>query len=64
MAASLPYLASPGTVKTALERVRAAATLDRVIRHDGFRFICHHVPCVSLRLSTPRHRPACHHVDI
>jgi Family of unknown function (DUF5343) len=30
VAASLPYLASPGTVKTALERVRAAATPDRV----------------------------------
>jgi hypothetical protein len=28
--ASLPYLASPGSIKTALERIRSAATPDRV----------------------------------
>src|ERR1700731_2059302 len=28
--ASLPYLASPGSIKTALERIRDAATPDRV----------------------------------
>ncbi len=28
--ASLPYLASPGSIKTALERIRTAATPDRV----------------------------------
>jgi Family of unknown function (DUF5343) len=30
VATSLPYLASPGSIKTALERIRAAATPDRV----------------------------------
>jgi len=28
--ATLPYLASPGSIKTALERIRSAATPDRV----------------------------------
>src|SRR4051812_36711603 len=28
--ASLPYLASPGSIRTALERIRQAATPDRV----------------------------------
>jgi hypothetical protein len=28
--AAIPYLASPGTIKTALERIRSAATPDRV----------------------------------
>lgn len=32
MASTLPYLASPGSIKTALERIRAAATPDRVTR--------------------------------
>lgn len=32
MPATLPYLASPGSIKTALERIRAAATPDRVTR--------------------------------
>jgi Family of unknown function (DUF5343) len=32
MPATLPYLASPGTIKTALERIRAAATPERVTR--------------------------------
>jgi Family of unknown function (DUF5343) len=32
MTASLPYLSSPGSIKTALERIRAAATPDRVTR--------------------------------
>ncbi len=27
---ALPYLASPGSIKTALEKIRAAATPDRV----------------------------------
>lgn len=30
MAENLPYLASPGSIKAALERIRAAATPDRV----------------------------------
>ena len=30
MAENLPYLASPGSIKTALDRIRAAATPDRV----------------------------------
>src|SRR6187551_2770028 len=30
MARPLPYLASPGSIKTALERIRSAATPDRV----------------------------------
>jgi hypothetical protein len=32
MAATLPYLATPGSIKTALERIRAAATPERVTR--------------------------------
>ena len=32
MAISLPYLASPGSLKTAFEKIRAAATPDRVTR--------------------------------
>jgi hypothetical protein len=32
MAASLPYLVAPGSIKTALERIRSAATPDRVTR--------------------------------
>ncbi len=32
MPATLPYLVSPGSIKTALERVRSAATPDRVTR--------------------------------
>jgi hypothetical protein len=30
MSVSLPYLASPGSIKTALDKIRAAATPDRV----------------------------------
>ncbi len=30
MPISLPYLASPGSIKTAFERIRLAATPDRV----------------------------------
>jgi hypothetical protein len=32
MEAALPYLASPGSIKTALEKIRQAATPDRVTR--------------------------------
>ncbi|MFZ1011493.1 MAG: DUF5343 domain-containing protein [Candidatus Sulfotelmatobacter sp.] len=32
MAAALPYLVSPGTIKTALDRIRSAATPDRFTR--------------------------------
>jgi len=32
MATPLPYLASPGSIKTALERIRSAATPERVTR--------------------------------
>ena len=32
MEGSLPYLASPGSIKTGLERIRNAATPDRVTR--------------------------------
>lgn len=32
MESALPYLASPGSIKTALERIRQAATPDRVTR--------------------------------
>jgi hypothetical protein len=32
MAVTLPYLAAPGSIKTALERIRSAATPDRVTR--------------------------------
>jgi len=32
MAASLPYLSSPGAIKTALERIRSAATPERVTK--------------------------------
>lgn len=32
MPSSLPYLSSPGSIKTALDRIRAAATPDRVTR--------------------------------
>lgn len=32
MAASLPYLTSPGSIKTALEKLRSAATPDRVTK--------------------------------
>lgn len=32
MPANLPYVASPGSIKTALERIRSAATPDRVTR--------------------------------
>ena len=30
MTASLPYLAAPGTIKNSLEKIRAAATPERV----------------------------------
>ena len=30
MAENLPYLASPGSIKTALDKIRVAATPDRV----------------------------------